>query len=179
MQCLFTVYFETVSRALRFPLCLLEPTVNDCLGLSSSQSLFSNTSWLNSRISTVCIQSFNYCLFSDRFHVPKCIPVLIKAMGGSGPRHSTICARRIIWPMAPPSGRWGKMQALRSKVTTVFQPYVRTVLNCLFFPTHPLGYMLEPDLEKRPDIYQVSYFAFKLAGKDCPVPNLFVSQLEV
>lgn len=37
------------------------------------------------------------------------------------------------------------------------------------------GYMLEPDQEKRPDIYQVSYFAFKLAGKDCPVPNLFVS----
>lgn len=35
--------------------------------------------------------------------------------------------------------------------------------------------MLEPDQEKRPDIYQVSYFAFKLAGKDCPVPNLFVS----
>lgn len=35
--------------------------------------------------------------------------------------------------------------------------------------------MLEPDQEKRPDIYQVSYFAFKLAGKECPVPNLFVS----
>ncbi len=37
------------------------------------------------------------------------------------------------------------------------------------------GYMLEPDQEKRPDIYQVSYFAFRLAGKECPVPNLFVS----
>lgn len=36
------------------------------------------------------------------------------------------------------------------------------------------GYMLEPDQEKRPDIYQVSYFAFRLAGKECPVPNLFV-----
>lgn len=35
--------------------------------------------------------------------------------------------------------------------------------------------MLEPDQDKRPDIYQVSYFAFKLAGKDCPVPNLLVS----
>uniref|UniRef100_A0A8C6SPB1 BMP2 inducible kinase n=1 Tax=Neogobius melanostomus TaxID=47308 RepID=A0A8C6SPB1_9GOBI len=34
------------------------------------------------------------------------------------------------------------------------------------------GYMLEPDQEKRPDIYLVSHFAFKLAGKDCPVPNL-------
>ncbi|KPP79069.1 BMP-2-inducible protein kinase-like [Scleropages formosus] len=42
-------------------------------------------------------------------------------------------------------------------------------LHCL------IRYMLEPDLEKRPDIYQVSYFAFKLAGKECPVPNLFVS----
>ncbi|XP_071384190.1 BMP-2-inducible protein kinase [Centroberyx affinis] len=44
-------------------------------------------------------------------------------------------------------------------------------LHCL------IRYMLEPDQEKRPDIYQVSYFAFKLAGKDCPVPNLFSSPL--
>ncbi|XP_061115699.1 BMP-2-inducible protein kinase isoform X2 [Conger conger] len=44
-------------------------------------------------------------------------------------------------------------------------------LHCL------IRYMLEPDQEKRPDIYQVSYFAFKLAGKDCPVPNLFNSPL--
>lgn len=35
--------------------------------------------------------------------------------------------------------------------------------------------MLEPDLEKRPDIYQVSHFAFKIAGRDNPVPNLCVS----
>uniref|UniRef100_A0A4W5RUQ3 non-specific serine/threonine protein kinase n=1 Tax=Hucho hucho TaxID=62062 RepID=A0A4W5RUQ3_9TELE len=42
-------------------------------------------------------------------------------------------------------------------------------LHCL------IRYMLEPDHEKRPDIYQVSYFAFRLAGKECPVPNLFVS----
>ncbi|OXB65997.1 hypothetical protein ASZ78_006652 [Callipepla squamata] len=34
------------------------------------------------------------------------------------------------------------------------------------------GYMLEPDQEQRPDIYQVSYFAFKLAKKDCPVSNI-------
>uniref|UniRef100_A0A8C9TBY1 non-specific serine/threonine protein kinase n=1 Tax=Scleropages formosus TaxID=113540 RepID=A0A8C9TBY1_SCLFO len=39
-------------------------------------------------------------------------------------------------------------------------------LHCL------IRYMLEPDLEKRPDIYQVSYFAFKLAGKECPVSQL-------
>uniref|UniRef100_A0A672GUC4 BMP2 inducible kinase n=1 Tax=Salarias fasciatus TaxID=181472 RepID=A0A672GUC4_SALFA len=44
-------------------------------------------------------------------------------------------------------------------------------LHCL------IRYMLEPDQEKRPDIYQVSYFAFKLAGKDCPVPNLFNSPI--
>uniref|UniRef100_A0A672YDG7 non-specific serine/threonine protein kinase n=1 Tax=Sphaeramia orbicularis TaxID=375764 RepID=A0A672YDG7_9TELE len=40
-----------------------------------------------------------------------------------------------------------------------------------------IRYMLEPDQEKRPDVYQVSYFAFKLAGKDCPVPNLFNSPI--
>uniref|UniRef100_A0A8C2PR90 BMP2 inducible kinase n=1 Tax=Cyprinus carpio TaxID=7962 RepID=A0A8C2PR90_CYPCA len=44
-------------------------------------------------------------------------------------------------------------------------------LHCL------IRYMLEPDQEKRPDIYQVSYFAFRLAGKVCPVPNLFNSPL--
>ncbi|KAL0979873.1 hypothetical protein UPYG_G00190970 [Umbra pygmaea] len=46
------------------------------------------------------------------------------------------------------------------------------------FKLHSLiRYMLEPDHEKRPDIYQVSYFAFKLAGKECPVPNLCNSPL--
>jgi len=35
--------------------------------------------------------------------------------------------------------------------------------------------MLEPDPDKRPDIYQVSYFAFKLAKKECPVQNVQVS----
>ncbi|KAM9392673.1 BMP-2-inducible protein kinase isoform 2-T2 [Pholidichthys leucotaenia] len=44
-------------------------------------------------------------------------------------------------------------------------------LHCL------IRFMLEPDQEKRPDIYQVSYFAFRLAGKDCPVPNLFNSPI--
>lgn len=38
--------------------------------------------------------------------------------------------------------------------------------------------MLEPDPDKRPDIYQVSYFAFKLAKKDCPVQNVQVSTQE-
>ncbi|XP_049619009.1 BMP-2-inducible protein kinase isoform X1 [Syngnathus scovelli] len=44
-------------------------------------------------------------------------------------------------------------------------------LHCL------IRYMLEPDQEERPDIYQVSYFAFKFAGKDCPVPNIFNSPI--
>ncbi|XP_061584869.1 AP2-associated protein kinase 1-like [Cololabis saira] len=35
-----------------------------------------------------------------------------------------------------------------------------------------IRYMLEPDPDKRPDIYQVSYFAFKLARRDCPVLNV-------
>uniref|UniRef100_A0A8C5M2N2 non-specific serine/threonine protein kinase n=1 Tax=Leptobrachium leishanense TaxID=445787 RepID=A0A8C5M2N2_9ANUR len=35
-----------------------------------------------------------------------------------------------------------------------------------------IRYMLEPDPEMRPDIYLVSYFAFKLAKRECPVPNV-------
>ncbi|XP_025937536.1 AP2-associated protein kinase 1 isoform X8 [Apteryx rowi] len=35
-----------------------------------------------------------------------------------------------------------------------------------------IRYMLEPDPDKRPDIYQVSYFAFKMAKKECPVQNV-------
>ncbi|XP_059379760.1 AP2-associated protein kinase 1-like isoform X3 [Carassius carassius] len=35
-----------------------------------------------------------------------------------------------------------------------------------------IRYMLEPDPDIRPDIYQVSYFSFKLARKECPVPNI-------
>jgi len=38
--------------------------------------------------------------------------------------------------------------------------------------------MLEPDQEKRPDIYQVAYVAFSLLGKECPVQNLNVSWTE-
>uniref|UniRef100_A0A672Z823 non-specific serine/threonine protein kinase n=1 Tax=Sphaeramia orbicularis TaxID=375764 RepID=A0A672Z823_9TELE len=39
-------------------------------------------------------------------------------------------------------------------------------LHCL------IRYMLEPDPDKRPDIYQVSYFAFKLAQRTCLVQNV-------
>ncbi|KAM9393310.1 AP2-associated protein kinase 1 isoform 6-T6 [Pholidichthys leucotaenia] len=40
-----------------------------------------------------------------------------------------------------------------------------------------IRYMLEPDPDKRPDIYQVSYFAFKLARRECPVPNAHNSSI--
>uniref|UniRef100_A0A3Q2YUW9 AP2 associated kinase 1 n=1 Tax=Hippocampus comes TaxID=109280 RepID=A0A3Q2YUW9_HIPCM len=45
-------------------------------------------------------------------------------------------------------------------------------LLTLFMMQQLLCYMLEPDPDKRPDIYQVSYFAFKLAQRTCPVQNL-------
>ncbi|KAM8784648.1 AP2-associated protein kinase 1 isoform 10-T10 [Rhynchonycteris naso] len=35
-----------------------------------------------------------------------------------------------------------------------------------------IRYMLEPDPDKRPDIYQVSYFSFKLLKKECPILNV-------
>ncbi|KAB1266858.1 AP2-associated protein kinase 1 [Camelus dromedarius] len=38
-----------------------------------------------------------------------------------------------------------------------------------------IRYMLEPDPDKRPDIYQVSYFSFKLLKKECPIPNVQVT----
>ncbi len=44
----------------------------------------------------------------------------------------------------------------------------------VFFFFSISGYMLEPDPDIRPDIYQVSYFSFKLARKDCPVQNTHV-----
>uniref|UniRef100_A0A4W5L140 non-specific serine/threonine protein kinase n=1 Tax=Hucho hucho TaxID=62062 RepID=A0A4W5L140_9TELE len=40
-----------------------------------------------------------------------------------------------------------------------------------------IRYMLEPDPEKRPDIYQVSYFAFKLARIECPIQNIHNSPI--
>ncbi|XP_071338637.1 AP2-associated protein kinase 1-like isoform X3 [Trachinotus anak] len=40
-----------------------------------------------------------------------------------------------------------------------------------------IRYMLEPDPDKRPDIYQVSYLAFKLARRECPVPNVHNSPI--
>ncbi|CAI9555206.1 unnamed protein product [Staurois parvus] len=40
-----------------------------------------------------------------------------------------------------------------------------------------IRYMLEPDPDKRPDIFLVSYFAFKLTKKECPVPNVHDSAI--
>lgn len=51
-----------------------------------------------------------------------------------------------------------------------------TLLRLSFLCTRYVsGYTLEPDPDKRPDIYQVSYFAFKLAQRTCPVQNVKVS----
>ncbi|KAG7263367.1 hypothetical protein CRUP_010426 [Coryphaenoides rupestris] len=44
-------------------------------------------------------------------------------------------------------------------------------LHCL------IRYMLEPDPDKRPDIFQVSYLAFKLSQRTCPVHNVKNSPL--
>nr|XP_029493652.1 AP2-associated protein kinase 1-like isoform X9 [Oncorhynchus nerka] len=40
-----------------------------------------------------------------------------------------------------------------------------------------IRYMLEPDPEKRPDIYQVSHFSFRLAGIECPIRNVHNSTI--
>ncbi|XP_046726991.1 AP2-associated protein kinase 1 isoform X6 [Silurus meridionalis] len=40
-----------------------------------------------------------------------------------------------------------------------------------------IRYMLEPDPDIRPDIYQVSHFAFRLARRDCPVQNIHNSSI--
>jgi hypothetical protein len=41
------------------------------------------------------------------------------------------------------------------------------------------GYMLEVNPDTRPDIYQVSYVAFQLAGRTCNVKNVNVRLLFV
>ncbi|XP_029295017.1 AP2-associated protein kinase 1-like isoform X6 [Cottoperca gobio] len=40
-----------------------------------------------------------------------------------------------------------------------------------------IRYMLEPDPDTRPDVYQISYIAFKLARRECPVPNVHNSPI--
>ncbi|KOX72212.1 AP2-associated protein kinase 1 [Melipona quadrifasciata] len=46
-------------------------------------------------------------------------------------------------------------------------------LHCL------IRYMLEPDPDNRPDIYQVSVIAFQIQGKECPVQNLHKVQTPI
>jgi len=43
--------------------------------------------------------------------------------------------------------------------------------------THLLRYILEIDLQKRPDIWQVSHLTYKLLGMECPIPNRCHSKL--
>ena len=38
-------------------------------------------------------------------------------------------------------------------------------------------YILEIDIDKRPDIWQVSYLTYKLLGSDCPIPNRCQSKI--
>jgi AP2-associated kinase len=38
-------------------------------------------------------------------------------------------------------------------------------------------YLLEIDINKRPDIWQVSYLTYKLLGMDCPIPNRLQSKI--
>ncbi|XP_078317770.1 uncharacterized protein LOC111119098 isoform X3 [Crassostrea virginica] len=40
-----------------------------------------------------------------------------------------------------------------------------------------IGYMLEVDPDKRPDIYQVSWLAFSMCHRECPIPNMNGSPL--
>ncbi|KAJ4441644.1 hypothetical protein ANN_11502, partial [Periplaneta americana] len=42
-----------------------------------------------------------------------------------------------------------------------------------------IRYMLEPDQDKRPDIFQVSCIAFSVFGKECPVQNLHKTPVPV
>ena len=42
-----------------------------------------------------------------------------------------------------------------------------------------LGYLLEPDVSKRPDIYQVCHVVHHLRGFSNPVANVFVSYMQV
>ena len=39
--------------------------------------------------------------------------------------------------------------------------------------------MLEPDLDKRPDIFQVSHVAFTISQKRCPVKNYLVNEINI
>ncbi|KXJ11367.1 AP2-associated protein kinase 1 [Exaiptasia diaphana] len=52
---------------------------------------------------------------------------------------------------------------------------VRSEIKCTVLICFP-GYLLTPDPDTRPDIYQVSHIAFKLRGLECPVINIHQEQ---
>ncbi|CDW59562.1 AP2 associated protein kinase 1 [Trichuris trichiura] len=67
--------------------------------------------------------------------------------------------------------------------TLPFRDSAFAIQNAAFsFPSEPayaanlqplISYMLNADCNARPDIFQVTYFACSLAGRPCPVPNLY------
>uniref|UniRef100_A0A5S6R686 non-specific serine/threonine protein kinase n=1 Tax=Trichuris muris TaxID=70415 RepID=A0A5S6R686_TRIMR len=67
--------------------------------------------------------------------------------------------------------------------TLPFKDSAFAIQNASFtFPSEPayaislrplISYMLNADCNTRPDIFQVTYFACTLAGRACPVPNLY------
>ena len=52
---------------------------------------------------------------------------------------------------------------------------VSSMTSCIMDFSSLSGYMLEVDPDKRPDIFQAAYLAFRLTGRECPIPNLTVS----
>lgn len=73
---------------------------------------------------------------------------------------------------------WSKVVFLNLKDSNInLKPYklsfkseIKTQWIWVYF-MFVLGYILNPDPDNRPDIFQVSYVAFKLRGLDCPVVN--------
>ena len=82
-------------------------------------------------------------------------PFMCSAGGG-------VCNRPTLFP--PPSLN------PPSSLHLVFLPFLRLLLSNWRLS----GYMLEPDPDKRPDIFQVSHLGFKLSQRTCPVQNVKV-----
>ena len=66
-------------------------------------------------------------------------------------------------------------QRRKSTICSLISEHKLIAVKWYIFYLVITGYMLEPDPDKRPDIFQVSFVAFSLTGKDCPVQNLHVS----
>ena len=48
-------------------------------------------------------------------------------------------------------------------------------MYCLKVSLFLIEYILNPNPNERPDIFQVSWVAYKLMGRDTPIVNVFVS----